>query len=352
MLLNGMLTIPIAVSVVAVASSSALGIRNMDSSKLKLSRSILVDVEAQQSDDELDDSDDDELMAAERARQAAESVPLRRRDEVYGVLEVAKRWEHYAVQGEWARQEIQRKPEKSRQNKRKAQTDLSSLPRPEKRARAKPSSSPPPNTIPLKVQTCTGTVLTHIPVISGENELQYEIRAYDISQCILREAESKELARMVADIRNHQLCFPPGQTPPAAPSHEIAEEWPLSAPTPAGGTPIQSPSRSQTPPVPLSPWHDGAPTPAAGATPTQHSRSLSQAPPSSFLSDEWLGGAAGGVTTPVCRSLSPLQAPPLAPLPLFLPETDGDSPAPSNDINVGETDKLSNWQVTIFYYQL
>ncbi|KAE9385314.1 hypothetical protein BT96DRAFT_1007153 [Gymnopus androsaceus JB14] len=273
-------------------------------------------------------------------------------DEVYGVLEVAKRWEHYAVQGEWARQEIQRKPEKSRQNKRKAQTDLSSLPRPEKRARAKPSSSPPPNTIPLKVQTCTGTVLTHIPVISGENELQYEIRAYDISQCILREAQSKELARMVADIRNHQLCFPPGQTPPAAPSHEIAEEWPLSAPTPAGGTPIQSPSRSQTPPVPLSPWHDGAPTPAAGATPTQHSRSLSQAPPSLFLSDEWLGGAAGGVTTPVCRSLSPLQAPPLAPLPLFLPETDGDSPAPSNDINVGETDKLSDWQVTIFYYQL
>ncbi|KAE9398427.1 hypothetical protein BT96DRAFT_994918 [Gymnopus androsaceus JB14] len=140
-----------------------------------------------------------------------------------------------------------------------------------------------------------------------------------------------QLKVIVEDHSKSSALLPSWTNAYRSPSHEIAEEWSLSAPTPAGGTPTQSPSRSQTPPIPLSPWHDSAPTPVAGPTPTQHSRSLSQAPPSLLLSDEWLGGAAGGVTTPVCH---------------------GDSPAPSNDINVGETDKLSDWQVTIFYYQL
>ncbi|KAE9393548.1 hypothetical protein BT96DRAFT_216166 [Gymnopus androsaceus JB14] len=163
-------------------------------------------------------------MAAERVRQAAESVPMRRRDEVDHVLEVAQKWEEYAVQEERAREERKNKP----QQKRKAKALPSVKPPPQKRARTKktlPSPPPPPqqrvrtkktlpsappNTIRLEVPTCTGKVIVYIPKIPGENELQYQLRVSEVSEPIRREADKKELNRMIAAIRSRALCFPPG----------------------------------------------------------------------------------------------------------------------------------------------
>lgn len=211
---------------------------------LQISRSILVDVEAAESDDEVDDWDD-EAMAAERARQAAESVPLRRRDGVDEVLEVARRWEAYAMQGERTRQpKPNRSEKKPRPMKRKELPNPPATPRSQKRARTpvltrKPSPSPPPPTNPVEVETCSGTVIIHVPVVPGESELLYETRIYDLSIDVQRNAERVALAML----RGAQASVPP-PSPEIAP--EISEEWPRGALTPTLGQ-----SRSPSP-VPLS----------------------------------------------------------------------------------------------------
>lgn len=259
-----------------------------------------MNIEAEQADtldnesddwDDDDDDDDDEATTAERARQAAESVPLRRRDQVNEVLQVAKKWEEYAKQGELA---MQRKP---RQKKRTRKADPPAIPRSQKRARTgNKNPSPPPNTFPVEVATCNGIIVIHLPEIPGETEFDHEMRIYDASDPIIRAAELQEIATILSR-QGPAPATSSVSTPPAASSPTVTDEW-------AGG----------------------ALTPTIASTPPPRSSPASLAPSLSPLLEDFPDGAA----TPVACSRSPSQAPP-ALLPLFLPDnwSDGSTPAPS-----------------------
>ena len=233
----------------------------------KLSRSILVDIEAEESDaldDELSESDD-EATAAERARQAAESVPLRRHNHVDGVLLVANAWEKFAVEHDQRMRDgnVERPSRKS--GKRKADPPaVPSLPR--KRARAK-SPSPLPNTFREKVQTAKGTYVIYLPEIPGENELQRQTRIYNASEPIIAAVDHEVVAEMIANRRSAPAASGANPTPqqsvPAhsssistAPAAPIDEEWtggaptPTSAPTPRPRSPPASRARSTSPVLP------------------------------------------------------------------------------------------------------
>ena len=227
----------------------------------------MVDVEAEKSDaldDEPSDSDD-EATAAEHARQAAESVPLRRRDEISEVLRVANEWEKFAVEQNRRVQERQeRNRERPLRETGKRKTDSLAAPSPCKRARAK-SSSPPPNTFREGVPTAKGMYFIYLPEIPGENELQRETRIYEASEPIIAAVDKEVLAEMTAKIQcsapaaSAAISTPQGSasahsspipTPPAA---QIDEEWTggASTPTKAPAPPRYPPaSRARSPKVP------------------------------------------------------------------------------------------------------
>lgn len=271
-----------------------------------------MNLEAEQSNtpnnesDDWDDDDDDEDTTAERVRQAAESVPLRRRDQVDEVLEVAKKWEEYALQGELARQERHRKP---RQTKRKQKADPPSLARSQKRARTLNNfPSPPPNTFPVEVKTCNGVVVIHVPEIPGEKETPREMRIYNLSEPFIRAADEQELSKIFAA---RGLAPAATLAYPATPNCALAASTPVAAP---------SPTIAEE-------WVGGAPTPISASTPPPCSPAALRARSSSpMVLEDW----PGGVATPLACLHSPSQAPP-ALLPLFLPDnrSNGSTPAPS-----------------------
>lgn len=367
-----------------------------------------MDVEATQSDEEFDDSDD-EATVMERERQAAESVPLRRRDEIDTVLQVARKWEMYATQGERV---AQPHSQETRKLKRKEPANSASTPRPPKRPRTQkpsPLPPPPPNTNLVDIDTCKGKVTIHVQVIPGESELAYELRVFELGLAAQRQADNEvvnmlrtaQVERQVANgiVPDVPLPLPP---PPPPPPPEIVQEeilsqyrsshspspdarllmnhhalsldddlgppspfipyipsfslddkcqegspsstlinpisppvnhhallldgdWPGGAPTPILCRSPRSPFPISRPLSPLmlnralSPgndWQGGALTPAGDTTPVQRSCSL-------FPSQDWLDGPTEG--TIIARS--PSHSLP-ATIPLFLPETNCDSPAP------------------------
>lgn len=290
-----------------------------------MSHSIFVNLEAEESDtydEESDDWGDDDATTAERARQAAESVPLRGCDEVDKVLQVAQKWEEYGLRGELAKQQTR---QTLRQNKRKAKAHPPSVNHPPKRACTRDkSTTPPPNTFPVNVETCNGIVVIHLPEIPGELETPREMRIYNASEPYIRAADKIAVAKIIA-----------------------ARQDPAPAVSPSVST-----SLSASLPVTNEEWAGGAPTPSCALTPPPGSpaalRARSLSPPPS---EDW----PHGVATPVC-SRSPSRASP-APLPLFSPDNrfDGSTSTPSppsadaamisSTITINQTDQLFAWQV-------
>lgn len=305
-----------------------------------------MDIEASQSDDEFDDPDD-ETAAMERERQAAESVPLRRREEVDRVLQVARKWESYARQGERATQEKRSRAQKTRTLKRKETANPPATSRPQKRARTEKTSlhpPPPPNTKPVTVQTTQGQVIIHVQVIPGESELDFQTRVYDMTEAAHAEANKETVAVLrtcqvelqvgKGIVPRPSVTPPPSRIVPPTPSLEILPEdkaptptfsrlslsppptssasewlqkfearlfadldndadWPIEPMKSGGGTPPVHRSSSR------SPFQGGALTPAMATTPVHHSCSRSP-----YLN--WQGGALTPArpTTPVDRSSS------------------------------------------------
>lgn len=292
-----------------------------------------MDIEATQSDDEFEDSDDDETTTMERERQAAESVSLRRHDEVDKVLQVARKWENYARQGERATQEKQSRTQKTRSLKRK-ETANPPTSRPRKRARTeKTSLQPPPNTKPVTAQTSKGQVIIHVPVIPGERELDYELRVYDLIDAAQREADKEALAAL----RTSQIELQAGKgivpRPSVPPSPSPIVHPPSSPVVPPPPSPVVPP-----PPSPVVPPASSEIIPEDRApSPTFSRFSLSPPPISSAAiwlqnhearlfedidRDDWHIPLLGEGTPPVHRSWSrsPFQGgavtPPMATTPV------------------------------------
>lgn len=139
-----------------------------------------MDIEAAESDtlDEDPSDSEDEATSAERARQAAESVPLRKRDEINSVLRIANKWEEYALEQNRRVQELVQERPPRESGKRKAPPSIATS---SKRVRAK-SPSPPPDTIRAVVPTAKGDRVFYLPFIPGESELERESRIYDATQ--------------------------------------------------------------------------------------------------------------------------------------------------------------------------
>lgn len=189
---------------------------------------------------EFDDSDD-EATVRERERQAAESVPLRRRDEIDTVLQVARKWEMYATQGERV---AQPHSQKTRKLKRKEPANPASTPRPQKRTRTQkpsPPPRPPPNTNPVDIDTCKGTVTIHVQVIPGESELAYELRVFELGLAAQRQADNEvvkmlrtaQVERQVANGIVPSVLLPSPPPPPEIIQEEILSQYQsLHSPSP------------------------------------------------------------------------------------------------------------------------
>ncbi|KAE9387885.1 hypothetical protein BT96DRAFT_948031 [Gymnopus androsaceus JB14] len=233
-------------------------VRQDDLHSSALSRSILVNVEAKESDaldDEPSDLDDDEATAAERARQAAESVPLQRHDEISEVLRVANEWEKFAVeQNRRVQEQQEQNRERPLRESGKRKIDSPAAPSPRKRARAK-SSSPPPNTFREGVPTAKGIYFIYLPEIPGENELQRETHIYEASEPIIAAVDKEVLAEMTAQRSTpaasaatsmHQGLASAYSSPiPMPPAAQIDEEW-----TGGASTPTKAPAHTCSPPAP------------------------------------------------------------------------------------------------------
>lgn len=307
----------------------------------QIARSVLVDIEATQSDEEFDGSDD-EATVMERERQAAESVPLRRRDEIDTVLQVARKWEMYAMQGERVAQEKQPHSKKIRKLKRKDPANPTYTPRSQKRARTQkpsPLPSPPPNTNPVDVDTCKGKVTIHVQVIPGESELAYELRVFELGLAAQRQADNEvvnmlrtaQVERQVANgiVPSVPLPSPPPLPPPLpSPPPETTQEEILSqyrsshSPSPDARWLMNHHALSLDddlgPPSPVIPyipsfslddkWQDGAPSsPLLNpiSSPMNHHALL--------LDGDWPGGAPTPILCRSPRSPSPIPLP-LSPL--------------------------------------
>lgn len=142
---------------------------------IQISRSVLLDIEAEESDAAEDEMcSDDEVTAAERARQAAESVPLRGSDYVPDVLRVANAWEKIALERESnavsSRNKAKRKADSSQATPRKRPREDSPLP------------PPPPNHSLHYVDTCKRRKYFYIEDIPGETVKAREFRIYDAGE--------------------------------------------------------------------------------------------------------------------------------------------------------------------------
>lgn len=266
-----------------------------------------MNVEAEESDTPDDDDDDENARNAERARQASECVPLRKRDEVDKVLQVAKKWEEYTAQGELERQEDHCKPPRK---KCKQTADSPVIPRLRKCARVQEKSpSPPPNTFPVKVETCRGVVVIHVPEIPGEQETPCEMRIYNLSEPYHRAADQELLAELRSKQRHGPATF---SANPTSQSPTLADSSHISTPGAASSSAVTEE------------WIGGALTPISASTPPPRSPAASRARSLSLLLKDW----PTGVATPA-YSRSPPKSP--ATLPLFLPDDWDDhlTPAPS-----------------------
>lgn len=221
----------------------------------------MVDIEAADSDTP-DDDPDDEDVAAEHARQAAESVPLRRFDEVCEVQRVANEWEVFALEQNRRMQERDRDASSRTSRKRKADAPAATSSR--KRTRPK-SPSPPPNTLRAEIDTAKGMRVIYLPVILGETVLERETRIYDASEPIIAAIDSEVLKTMAA---KRQLPDPAASAPiPTPQSSPPAHSSPIS-------TPLALPIDAE--------WTGGAaiptdaPTASPRSPPASQARSVSQ----------------------------------------------------------------------------
>lgn len=261
-----------------------------------MSRSIFVDVEAGESDGEIDESDE-EATVTERKRQAADSVPLRKRHEVSEMLRVAEKWERYCLQREHGLS-----PQKG---KRKADSETSADSR--KRlclqsgtpAPAIPPSTIPPSTFPVNVQTCKGVVVIHLPEISGECELSREWRISEASE-VIEEAAFKEQANETgaAVIKNRQAR--------KAIEEAASRRTSTNSPAVLSQSSLET-TNSASPPTAAEEMINGAATPARANTPLADSLFQGRSRLSPFP-EEWIDGA------PTPRGSSPV---PASPGPLF-----------------------------------
>lgn len=141
---------------------------------------VSLDIKAEDSDDAEDEThSDNEVTAAERVRQAAESVPLRNHDHVPDVLRIANAWEKIAL-----KQEECRAASTQNKGKRKAHPSLTNA---RKRPRQK-SPSPPPNHSRYHVDTCMGRQYFYLEDIPGEKEMTRELRIYNASEELIAAA--------------------------------------------------------------------------------------------------------------------------------------------------------------------
>ncbi|KAJ3799293.1 hypothetical protein GGU11DRAFT_777662 [Lentinula aff. detonsa] len=223
-----------------MASSSSSRAEHFETSS-RLSRSILVDIEAEDSDtqDNEEFESEDEATAIERGRQNAESVSLRPSDHIDSVQRVASAWEEALIEQE-RRKEAKSLSFMTRRNgKRKAPDPTTLSPRPRKRT-LRHSSPPPPNTFRHEVETCKGTVVIYLKEIPGECQLDREMRIYEASEVASAEADRDVLREMSSKLISPASvsCIP---MPP---------EVPLDDDSPEGAaTPTNTPAH---PPKPLS----------------------------------------------------------------------------------------------------
>ncbi|KAE9384250.1 hypothetical protein BT96DRAFT_1008265 [Gymnopus androsaceus JB14] len=226
-----------------MASSSSSRIQNVNHSSV-LSRSILLDIEAEESD-----ATDNEATTAERARQAAESVPLRRHDHVDDVLQVANAWEELALEQD-RRMQGQNIDSSRKNGKQKVDT---------------PAPSPLP--------TAKGDVFIYLEDIPGENDLEHESRIYDASEAVIAAVDKEILDEMTANRRRYAPA--PSTTIPGAPALSATIPGAPALPASTPGAPVPSAS---TPGAP-------APSPAIPGAPASASAQFSPIPVSSTNSD-------------------------------------------------------------------
>ncbi|KAJ3791558.1 hypothetical protein GGU11DRAFT_751537 [Lentinula aff. detonsa] len=235
-----------------MASSSSSSAEHFGTS-VRLSRSILVDIEAEDSDtqDNEESESEDEATAIERGRQNAESVSLRPSDHIDSVQRVASAWEEVLIEQE-LRKEAQSPSLMTRRNgKRKAPDPITLSPRPRKRTLRHPSP-PPPNTFRHEVETCKGTVVIYLEEIPGESQLEREMRIYEASEAASAEADRDALREMSSKLisgPSSSLAAASGSPPASVSFIPMPLEVPLDDDGPHGAaTPTNSPTHPPIPP--------------------------------------------------------------------------------------------------------